>query len=467
MNEKAPPHPYIPNSVPEVKAEMLAAVGVADVMDLYSEVPEHLRFHGTLNLPPPIADERTLRRHLEGLLARNKNCTEHLNFLGAGCAQHFVPAVCDEIAGRGEFLTAYAGTSYADHGKWQAFFEFASMLAELVEMDVVGTGLYDGTQATSTALRMASRINGRKEVLVPRSMNPDTLMVVRHYLMGVSEPFAAVNTVDFDPRTGQMDIADLKSKVSSATAAVLVEMPGYLGVIDAQVEDIGNIARESGAEFIIHADPISLGVIASPAALGATMACGDYHPLGIHMNCGGGQAGFIATPEDRQYLAQFKDRLAAITETVLEGEYAFEHVLYDQTHFSAREKGNEYTGTWMGLWAITGAVYLSLMGPKGMAEVGRTIMQQAQYAARLITRIEGVEMALDAPFFKEFAVNFDGTGKSVREINKALLDHRIFGGRDLSGTFPDLGQAALFCVTENMTKDDIDTMAEALAEVVR
>ncbi len=460
-------YPYIPNSVPEIKAQMLEEVGASTVMDLYAEIPEHLRFHRKLNLPDPILDEQSIKRHVEGLLNKNGNCTEYLNFLGVGCAQHFVPAVCDEIGGRGEFLTAYVGESYADHGKWQALFEYASLMGDLLEMDVLSVPLYDGAQAAATSLRMASRLSGRNEVLLPESMNPDVFMVIRNYMNGVPEPAVAIETIGFDRTTGKLDLEDLKSKISSKTAAVLIETPAYLGTLESQADKVGEIARQNGAEFVVCTDPISLGVVAPPAQYGATFACGDFHPLGIHMSCGGGQGGFVATQGDMKYVVEFKDLIFGLTETIEEGEYGFGEVLFDRTSYGSREKGKEFTGTSTGLYAVMAAVYLSLMGPKGMEEIGRTIMQKAQYAAKRISGLKGVELSLDAPFFKEFAVNFDQTGKSVAEINKALLAHKIFGGKDLSRDFPALGQSALYCVTEIMSKDDIDKLVDALEDATK
>jgi glycine dehydrogenase subunit 1 len=215
-------YPYVPNSVPEVKARMLEEVGAADVMDLYAEIPERLKFRGKLNLPEPILDECSIRRHMEGLLNRNKNCSQYLDFLGAGCAQHYVPAVCDEINGRGEFLTAYVGESYADHGKWQALFEYASLMGDLLEMDILSCPVYDGPQAAATSLRMAARVTGRHEVLVPKSMSPDVLMVVKNYLKGAPDPLVRIQTIEFDRKTGLLDLKDLRSKISSRTAAVLI-----------------------------------------------------------------------------------------------------------------------------------------------------------------------------------------------------------------------------------------------------
>lgn len=460
-------YPYIPNSVPSVKAEMLKEVGAKNIMDLYAEIPEHLKLKGKLNLPEPILDEYSLVKHVEGILSSNKNCLEYLNFLGSGCAQHFVPAVCDEINGRGEFLTAYVGESYADHGKWQALFEYASLMGELLDMDVLSCPLYDGISAAGTALRMASRVTERKEVLLPKSVNPDMLKVITNYLNGPAGPQFTIKMVDFVPETGLIDIDDLKSKISSATAAVLIENPTYLGSIEAKASEIGKIAKENGAEFIVYTDPISLGVMSPPAQYGATFACGDFHPLGMHMQCGGGQAGFVATLDDMKYISQFKDLMFGLTETVKEGEWGFGEVLFDRTSYGSREKGNEFTGTTTGLWAITAAVYLSLMGPKGMEEVGQSIMQKSQYAAKRISEIKGIKLAVDVPFFKEFVVNFDQTGKTVSEINKALLGHKIFGGKDISQEFAGFGQSALYCVTEIMTKENIDELVCALTEVTK
>jgi glycine dehydrogenase subunit 1 len=466
MGKEKTVYPYIPNSVPEIKAQMLKEVGVDAAMDLFSEIPDHLKYKRRLNLPEPILDECSLKRHLEGLLNKNKNCSEYLNFLGAGCAQHFVPALCDEINGRGEFLTAYAAEFYADHGKWQALFEFCGLMGELLDMDVVSGFLYDGAQAAATSLRMASRITGRREILLPGSMNPQTLMVVKNYMKNVSGPGIAIQTIDFDKHTGQLDLGDMRSKISSKTAALFIENPAYLGCIDPGAQEAGQIARENGAEFIVSTDPISLGVLAPPAQYGATFACGDYHSLGIHMQCGGGLGGFIATHDEMKYLVEYKDKMYGLTNTVKEGEYGFGNVLFARTSFQSREKAREYTGTSNALWALTAGVYLALMGPEGMWEIGQTIMQKAQYAARRLSHLPGVRIAFQGPFFKEFLVNFDDSGKTVSHINRELLKHKIFGGKDVSREFPELGQSALYCVTEIITEEDIERLVFALKKII-
>ena len=462
MDPPRPIFPYIPNSVPEVKKQMLHEVGANDIMDLYAEIPAHLRFPGKLDLPEPILDEYSLKRHLTGLLEKNRNCTDYLNFLGAGCAEHFVPAVCDEINGRGEFLTAYVGESYADHGKWQALFEYCSLMGELLDMDVLSCPLYDGAQAAATSVRMAARINGRREVIIPKTMSPESRLVLRNYC----QPELSLSEVGFHAETGLLDLDELQEKVSSQTAAVFIENPSYLGFFEEQAEEIGKIAQQHGAEFIVYTDPICLGVVAPPQHYGAHIACGDFQPLGMHMQAGGGQAGFIATVEDMKYVSEFKDLMFGITDTVEAGEYGFGEVLFDRTSYGSREKGKEYTGTSTGLWAITAAVYLSLMGPRGMEQTGKTILQMSQYAASRLAGIDGVQPGFSSPFFKEFVLNFDRTGKTVAQINEALLEKKIFGGKDLSEDFPELGQSALYCVTETKTQEDIDRLASALGKVV-
>ena len=175
-------HPYIPNSAPAVKEEMLRAVGAGSVEEFYADIPESLRVRGSLNLPAPLLSESELVRHVDGLMGRNRSTRDVLSFLGAGCYQHQVPAVCDEINSRGEFLTAYAGDPYEDHGRFQALFEYESLMAELLNMDVVNVPTYDGFQAAATALRMAVRITGRPSVLLPAGMGRDKLSKVREYL---------------------------------------------------------------------------------------------------------------------------------------------------------------------------------------------------------------------------------------------------------------------------------------------
>jgi glycine dehydrogenase subunit 1 len=455
--------PYIPNSVPEIKRQMLELVGAKSADEFFADIPEHLLLREPLNLPAPLLSEYALKRHVDGLLAKNQTTGEYLSFLGAGCYQHHVPAVCDEINGRGEFLTAYAGEPYDDHGRFQALFEYASMMGELLNMDVVNVPTYDGYQATATALRMAARITGRQQLLLSDRINPGQLSKIRDYV----KPELEIELIAHDPTTGQVDLGDLQAKLSASTAAVYWENPGYLGVIETGGDVLAETARTYGAICVVGVDPISLGVLAPPADYGADIACGDIQSLGMHMQFGGGQAGFIATRDDPTYVMEYPSRLFGIAPTRVPGEYGFGDVAYERTSFAVREEGKEWVGTAAALWGITAGVYLALMGPEGMREIGEGIMARARYAMLALDEIPGVRApAFDAHHFKEFVVDLNGTGRSVANINRALLAQGIFGGKDLSSELLELGQSALYCVTEVHTKDDIDRLASTLEEVL-
>ena len=461
--ERATVYPYIPNCVPAVKRQMLEAIGAESTEDFYDDIPEKLRLRDSMDLPKPFLSEYALKRHVEGILANNKTAGEYLNFLGAGCYQHHVPAVCDEVNQRGEFLTAYAGEPYDDHGRFQALFEYTSMMGEMLNMDVVNVPTYDGFQAAATSLRMATRITGRREVLIARTVSADLLSKIRDYCM----PAVAVELIDYDSKTGLLDLEALKTAISDQTAAVFFENPSYLGFIETRGEEIAKVTHDHGAVCVVGADPMSLGVLTPPADYGADIVCGDIQPLGMHMQFGGGQAGYIATRDEENYVSEYPSRLFGIVPTSVPGEYGFGDVAYERTSFAIREEGKEWVGTAAALWGITAGVYLALMGPQGIVEIGESIMARSHYAALEISKIAGVEAPVfQSLHFKEFVVNFDGTGKTVAEINLGLMACQIFGGKDLTKEFPELGNSALYCVTEIHTKADIDRLVNALTEVI-
>ena len=454
-------HPYIPNSVPKVKAKMLEDIGVKDIDELYNDIPESLRFKGEMNLPEPLTSEYALKRHVEKILSKNQTCEENISFLGGGCWQHYVPAICDEINQRSEFLTAYAGEPYEDHGRFQALFEYESLMAELLDMDVVNVPTYDWCQAASTSLRMAGRITRRNEILLSDTVSPDRFMAINNYC----RPVLRLRLVKHCPKTGLMDLDDLKLKISVNTAGIYFENPSYLGFIEHQGKAISDIAHEEGALSIVGVDPISLGVMMPPSNYKADIVCGDIQGLGIHMNYGGGHGGFIATRDEKKFVMEYPSRLFGITKTSVEGEYGFGDVAYERTSFAVREEGKEFIGTCAALWGITAGVYLSLMGPRGMQELGKAIMQKSQYAMKKLSEIKGIKAPLfDSPHFKEFIVDFNDTGMVVKDINIYLREHRIFGGKDLSREFPELGNCAMYCITEIHTKDDIDKLVQALSD---
>jgi len=453
-------YPYIPNSNEAVRKEMLDFIGAKSVEEIYSFIPDEVRMKKPLDIPAPFTTEQELSKHMNSILAEDSTCEENISFLGAGCYDHYVPAICDEINGRSEFLTAYSGDTYADHGKCQAFFEFSSMMGELLDLDVISFPTYDGGQAASTALMMSRRINGRSKALVPENMNPNLLSQMTCYCEGMQ--LIGVKAKE----NGQMDLEDLKAKLDSDVAAVFIQNPCFLGFFEEQGKEIGELAHSVGAEYVVYADPSSLGITEPPADYGADISCGEIQPLGIHMSFGAGLGGYLATRQEEKYVMNYPHHLHNIFKNS-KGQFGYSRALPERTSYYVRDKGVEYLGTCVGLWTVTAAVYLALMGPEGMRELGENILYKSNYAQKKLAGLKGVTMPYAGSHsFMEFVLNFDGTGKAVAEINKALLAKHIFGGYDLSREMPQLGQSMLVCVTEKTALSDIDKLADALAEIL-
>lgn len=455
-------HPYIPNSDAAIQAKMLEEIGASCIEDFFKCIPQELRVKGKLEIPEPIPSEAALKRHVEGILSKNRTSSEALSFLGGGCWNHHVPAICDEVNSKSEFLTAYAGDPYEDHGRFQALFEYASMMATLLETDVVNIPTYDGSQAAGTSLRMACRITGRSHVLVCEHTNPDRLKVIKTYL----EPQIKVTLIACDPHSGEVDMGDLNKKISDTVAAVYIENPSFLGNISVNGREIADAIHAKKGLFVVFTDPTSLGVLTPPSQYGADLTCGEIQPLGIHMHYGGGRGGFIASADREDYVLEYPSRLFGIAPTS-EKEWGFGDVAWERTSFAKREEAKEFVGTAAALWGITAGVYLASMGPKGMQELGTGLMQRSSYLAKKLSALPGVKLSFNKGVsFKEFVVNFDGTGKTAAQINELLLDRGIFGGHDLSKDFPQLGQCALYAVTEGHTQEDLDLVASELSRIL-
>ncbi|MFJ9517924.1 aminomethyl-transferring glycine dehydrogenase subunit GcvPA [Kitasatospora sp. NPDC101801] len=440
-------HPYIPNAGPETRAAMLAEIGARSVDEFYADIPADLRLDRPLDLPAPFPDEQGLVRHLHGMLARNTATTETLSFLGHGCYPHHVPAVCDEVNGRGEFLTAYAGEPYEDHGRFQALFEYVSMMGELLEMDVVNVPTYDGFQAAGTALRMAARYTGRRRVLVSGAVAADKLSKIRDYLTPDIEVLLAPVA-----ETGEIGEVVL----DGTFAALYLETPTVHGVIETRGAELAELAHRVGALLVVGTDPISLGVLAPPAAYGADLVCGDIQSLGMHQQYGGGQAGFIASRDEERLVAEFPSRLFGIAPTAVPGEYGFGDVSYDRTSFALREEGREWVGTAAALWGITAGVYLALMGPQGMREIGETILARTRYAMRALASAGALVRHQEAVHFREFAIEVP----DADALLAALRLRDIFGGVRLGP------REVLVCVTERHSIADLDTLAAAVKDAL-
>ncbi|GAA2031659.1 aminomethyl-transferring glycine dehydrogenase subunit GcvPA [Agromyces tropicus] len=447
-------HPYIPNTAPDVRAEMLAAVGAASVEEFYADVPEDLRLGRPLDLPEPLVAEADLERHVSGLLAKNVPTTERLSFLGQGTYAHHVPAVVDEVIGRSEFLTAYAGEPYEDHGRFQALFQYQSLMGELLSMDVVNVPTYDGFQATATALSMAGRMTGRRRVLVASDVLPAKLSKVRDYVrVHLELEFVA-------PVDGTAEVAAVADRLDADVAAVWVETPSRTGALEHRLQELADAAHSVGAILVVGTDPVGYGVLTPPAEQGADIVCGDIQSLGLHQWYGGAHAGFIAVHDDPKFVMEMPSRLFGLEATDVPGEVGFGDVAYDRTSFAHREEGKEWVGTAAALWGIAAGVHLALMGPQGMRELGEVLLARTAYAQRALGAIPGIRLTDGAAHMREFAVDVSDAGLTAADVVRALRAEGIEPG------VPAGEHELVVCVTELTTQRDIDRLATAVTGLV-
>jgi len=458
-------HPYIPNSVPEIKKKMMKQIGIQSIEELYVCIPEKVRLRERLNLPRS-ESEHDVRRCVETILSKNKTQQDMPIFLGAGCWPHYLPAAVEAIVQRTELLTSY--TPYqpeASQGMLQALFEYQSMICEITGMEVANCSMYDWASALGEAIRMATRLTHRTEALIPKIMHSERTATLQTYVKPIG---LKIKSVDYDPETGQLNFEDLKAKISEKTAAVYVENPTYLGFIETQVEDIAEEAHDHGALFIIGVDPTSLGVLKPPGEYGADIVVGEGQPLGNPMNYGGPLLGIFACRDDMELIRQMPGRMIGMTTTLDGKKVGFCMALQTREQHIRREKATSNICSNEALCAVASAVYLGLLGPKGLMELGEVIMCKARYAMQRLAEISGVKVPVfKSLHFKEFTVNFAETGKSVRAVHGELLKHQVHGGKDITKEFPELGETALYCVTEMHSKEDIDCLAKALEEILK
>ncbi|MBM3291532.1 aminomethyl-transferring glycine dehydrogenase subunit GcvPA [Candidatus Bathyarchaeota archaeon] len=454
------PHQYLPNSVADVKEKMMDEIGIKSIEDLYADIPDGLRFKGELDVPE-LHTESEVKENVLSTLHKNTNlrCPP---FLGGGVWPHYVPSVVDEVVRRAEFLTSY--TPYQpeiSQGILQSIFEYQSLICEIAGMSVANASLYDWSTAIGEAALLASRLNHRNTVLVPTFISPKRLSVLKTYV----EPAGMkVEMVNYDPETGQMDIEDLKNKVNENTAAVYVENPSYLGFVEEIVNAISEITHDKKSIFVVGVDPISLGILKAPGDYGADIVVGEGQPLGNHMNFGGPLLGIFACNHDNTLIRQMPGRIIGVTEALEDKRRAFVMTLQTREQHIRREKATSNICSNEALCSVASAVYLSLLGPKGLKELGELVTSRTHYAMRKLSELPGVKAPLFTSYhFKEFTVNFK---IPYEKVNSNLLLARIQGGLPLKGYYPELGDSALFCVTEMHSKKDIDILVNTLKEVL-
>ena len=458
------PHPYIPNSAEATRRVLLQELGIEDVEDLYVDIPQEVRLKRRLNLPER-TPEIQVKRRIVKMLSENVSCDEMPTFLGGGCWPHYVPAAVKYVVQRTEFLTPY--TPYQpeiSQGVLQALFEYQSMICELTGMEVANSSMYDWSTSAGEAARMAVRCTKRSEVLVPETMSPQRYEVMKTY----TEPSGiSLKKVGYDPVTGQLDIDDLESKLTSETAAVYIENPSYLGFIETQVDEISQLTHSKGALLIVGVDPTSLGVLKPPGDYGADIVVGEGQPLGNPMNFGGPLLGIFACRGERNLIRQMPGRIIGMTKTQKGDRRAFCMALQTREQHIRRERATSNICTNNALCAVAAAVYLALLGPKGLEDLGKTILERSHYAMRLLSKIDGIKSPLfKSPHFKEFTVNLELSNIGIVELHRRLLKRGIQGGKTLTDEFPALGETALYCVTEMHEKKDIELLANTIKRIL-
>ena len=455
---------YIPNATEENKKKLEKTIGIENVKALFSDIPEEIRLKKPLRIPRPLS-ELDVRRKTEEILKKNHSIKELISFLGGGIWPHHVPAVVDEVSSRSEFLTSY--TPYQpeiSQGILQALFEYQSMICELLDMDVANCSMYDWATSLGEAARMAARVTQRSKFIIPHFISPERLGVLKVY----AEPAGIeVIEVNQDLQTGQIDLEDLKEKVSKDTAGVYIENPSYLGFLIDSPEAIAEIVHDAGGLFIVGVDPTSLGVLRPPGNYEADIAIGEGQPLGNYMNGGGPLLGIFACKDEKSLVRQMPGRIVGMTTTRDGKDRAFCLVLQTREQHIRRHKATSNICTNEALCALRAAVYMSLLGRKGFRELGEIILSRTYYAIKMLSEIEDVRVPFFETYhFKEFTVNFDGTSKSLQEISRELLKHGIVGGKPLIREFPELGQTTLLCVTEMHTLQDIERLHRSLKDIL-
>ncbi len=444
--------PYLPNTEDNRK-EMLEAIGVSTVAELFQAVPANHRFP-KLDLPAA-ASEMEILNELYGLALKNSSTGCFATFLGAGAYNHFVPSVIPYLASRGEFLTSY--TPYqpeVSQGTLQAVFEYQSMVAQLTGMEVVNASHYDGATSMAEAAIMAMNVsnNKRRKVVVSPSVHPQYRDVLRTYIPDTSVTITGDEDLSNDLET-------LKGMLDKDTACLIIQNPDFFGQL-LDVDGLADAVHAAGALLVVVANPImSLGLLKPPGEYGADIVAAEGQPLGAGLNFGGPYLGVFAARE--KYVRKMPGRL--VGETVdTEGRRGYVLTLSTREQHIRREKATSNICSNQGLIALMAGMYLAYMGKQGVRQVAEQCYNKAHFAAKEIDKLNGFKVVGDRPFFNEFVVQCP---KPVAEINQALLKKGILGGYDLEKDFPDAKNQMLVCVTEMNSRKQIDHLVQALKEL--
>jgi len=445
--------PFIPHTENDIQA-MLAAIGAPSIDALFDEIPAALR-NGKLTKVPTALSEMEINRLMQ---ERAEADGRYLNFIGAGAYEHHIPAAVWQITTRGEFYSAY--TPYqaeASQGTLQLIYEYQTMMASLTGLDVSNASLYDGGSGLAEAVLMAVRAHkGAARVLMPRTVSPVYRAVVRGI---VKNQLIEIIELDYDPATGTIPVptADMGD-----FAALVVPQPNFFGALE-EVDALTDWAHAHGARVIALVNPTSLALLKAPGqwgTKGADIAVGEGQPLGAPLSSGGPYYGFMTCKQE--LVRQMPGRIVGRT-VDLDGKPGFALTLQAREQHIRRSKATSNICTNQGLVVTASTIYMSLLGPEGLKRVAAASHANTRVLLEKLSAIAGVKRVFSAHCFHEAVIQIDAP---AGEVLRALQAQGILGGYDLSGHYPELGNAILVCATETKTAADLDLYAQQLARIL-
>ncbi len=443
--------PYIPHTDEDVKS-MLDVIGVRNVEELFSTIPVAKRVN-SIDLPDGMDEFNTLST-LKSMASINVSAGEYAYFLGAGIYHHVIPSAINQIVSRGDFYTAY--TPYqaeVSQGTLQTLFEFQTMMCEITGMGIANASMYDGASSLAEAVLMASRFTQKYKALIADTVHPEYIETVKTYVGG---PKIKIGKV-LHGEDGNLSLKDLKSKIDDQTSCVVVQYPNFYGIIE-DLKSIREISKD--VILIVVANPISLGVLEAPGNFGADIVVGDGQPLGMPMNFGGPSFGFFAIRDDQKFVRTMPGRI--VGETVdADGKRGFVMTLQPREQHIRREKATSNICSNHALGTLYAAVYMSLVGPHGLAEIGEINVSKAHYLLERLEKTGHFKRHFSGEFFNEFVVETD---LDVQKFEKVLLKKKIVGPLSLS-YISGMENQLLFCATEANTSEEIERLISVVEAI--
>ncbi len=444
-------HRYIPMTESD-KNEMLEVIGISSVDELFADIPEKVRFKGKLNIKEA-KSESALLKEMSRLAAKNADSRQYASFLGAGVYDHYKPVIVDHVISRSEFYTAY--TPYQpeiSQGELQAIFEFQTMICELTGMDLANSSMYDGGTALAEAGTLAAGHTKRKKLIVSETVHPEARDVVRSYADGQQ-----IEVITVPHKDGVTDMEALGELLADDTAAVLVQYPNFFGQIE-DIEAIGKMAHDSGALCVVSANPLALGILTPPGQLGADITVGDAQPFGIPEQFGGPHCGYFAVT--KKLMRKVPGRLVGET-TDDEGRRGYVLTLQAREQHIRRDKATSNICSNQALNALAASVAMTALGKQGIREIAYQNYAKTHYAKQAFEKAGFTVLGGDS-HFNELVVDCK---RPVAELNEQLLAQGIIGGYDLSRTYGGMENRALFAITEQRTKEEIDALVQEMEAV--